>query len=146
MGSIARAIMVSNVLYAACINWLHLATVLYCIIVALLSVSFHLTMSIICCVCSPCHFGCSNKYSPAELFDSQLPHYVRNCIALPPYLCLFLYVFNSLYLSYLPVMNFYALSLTFIVFISAFPRSLSPLLPRVCLPLFVVCFCFLQTF
>lgn len=67
-------------------------------------------------------------------------------LSFPPYLCLFLYVFNSLYLSYLPVMNFYALSLTFIVFISAFSRSFPPLLPRVCLPLFVVCFGFLQTF
>lgn len=117
---------------------------LYCIIVALLSVSFHLTMSIICCVCSPCHFGCSNKYSPAELFDSQLPHYVRNCIAcplpfsFPPYLCLFLYVFNSLYLSYLPVMNFYALSLTFIVFISAFSRSSLPF-SLVCVCLCLLC-------
>lgn len=88
----------------------------------------------------PCYFGCSNKYSPVELVDSQLPHYVRNCIAcLPPSLSLSLYIFNSLYLSYLPVMNFYALSLTFIVFISAFSLSFSLSLSLVCVWLCLMC-------
>lgn len=120
------------------LNWLYLATLAYCVICG----------SSICFISSDnehyslCLFPRATLAALISILQSNLSipschimFVIVSLVCLP--LSLSLYIFNSLYLSYLPVMNFYALSLTFIVFISAFSLSFS--LSLVCVWLCLMC-------